>query len=109
MNFLIIVALKPRKNPGKQGPTFKDKFHSTPVQIYEPSFLSHRLPKSIRKEEKSWKLQYRMHKCTELVVLTYNHKTSLILVGRHFNPRCTGKPQNLSLISEYFMMNGTGI
>ena len=40
-----------------------------------------------KKGKKTWKLQFRMHKCS--------HKTSLILVGRHFNPRCTEKPQYL--------------
>ena len=55
-------------------------------------------------------LQNASRKCTELVVLTYSHKTSLVLVGsRHFNPRCTGKPQHLSLLSEYLTIKGTGI
>ena len=70
---------------------------SSPSKIYK------------KKREKTWNLPYKMHQCTKLVVLKYSHKTSLILVGRHFNPKCTGKPQHLPLISEYFMINSTGI
>lgn len=70
---------------------------SSPSKIYK------------KNRKKTSKLQYSIQKCTQLVVLKYSHKTSLILVGRHFNSWCTGKPQHLPLISEYFMINDTGI